>query len=55
MNIYMIMKCMEYLLPKDKKIEFIKQIDGELEKLSTRLHSIKVDKILRTMGFYMNN
>lgn len=54
-NIYMMMKCMEYLLPKNKKIEFIKQIDEELEKLGTRLHSIKIDKILRTMGFYMNN
>lgn len=54
-NIYMIMKCMESLLPKDKKKEFVKLINNEIKTLDSKLKSIKVDNILNIMGFYKNN
>ena len=54
-NIYMIMKCMESLLPKDKKKEFIKLINNEIKVLDSKLKSIKTDNILSIMGFYKNN
>ena len=54
-NIYMMMKCMEYLLPKEKKKEFIKLIKKEIKILDNRLNSIKIDNILNIMGFYKNN
>ena len=54
-NIYMIMKCMENLLPKDKKKEFIKLINNEIKVLDSKLKSIKTDNILSIMGFYKNN
>lgn len=54
-NIYMMMKCMEYLLPKEKKKEFIKLIKKEIKILDGRLNSIKIDNILNIMGFYKNN
>jgi len=54
-NIYMIMKCMECLLPKDKKREFIKLINNEIKQLDKKLKSIKIDNILYIMGFSMNN
>lgn len=54
-NIYMVMKCMESLLPKDKKKDFIKLIDNEIKTLDSKLKSIKIDNILNIMGFYKNN
>lgn len=54
-NIYMMMKCMEYLLPKEKKKEIIKLIKKEIKILDNRLNSIKIDNILNIMGFYKNN
>ncbi len=54
-DIYMIMKCMESLLPKDKKKEFIKLINNEIKILDSKLKSIKIDNILKIMGFYKNN
>lgn len=54
-NIYMIMKCMESLLPKDKKKEFINLINYEIKVLDSKLKSIKIDNILSIMGFYKNN
>ena len=54
-NIYMIMKCMESLLPKDKRKEFVKLINNEINQLSIKLKSIKIDTILNIMGFYKNN
>ena len=54
-NIYMMMKCMEYLLPKEKKKEFIKLIKKEIKIVDNRLNSIKIDNILNIMGFYKNN
>mgnify|MGYP000074334617 CR=1 FL=1 len=54
-NIYMIMKCMESLLPQDKKNEFVKLINNEIKTLDYKLKSIKIDNILNIMGFYKNN
>ena len=54
-NIYMVMKCMESLLPKEKKKEFIKLINKEIKFLDSKLKSIKIDNILNIMGFYKNN
>ena len=54
-NIYMIMKCMESLLPKEKKKEFVKLINNEIKTLDSKLKSIKIDNILNIMGFYKNN
>ena len=53
-NIYMVMKCMESLLPKEKKKEFIKLINNEIKYLDNKLKSIKIDNILKIMGFYKN-
>ena len=53
-NIYMIIKCMENLLPKDKKKEFVKLINNEIKTLDSKLKSIKIDNILNIMGFYKN-
>ena len=50
-NIYMIMKCMESLLPQDKKNEFVKLINNEIKTLDYKLKSIKIDNILNIMGF----
>ena len=49
------MKCMEKLLPKDKKKEFVKLINNEINILEKKLKSIKLDNILNIMGFYKNN
>ena len=54
-NIYMIMKCMESLLPKDQKKNFVKLINIEIKQLNSKLKSIKIDNILNIMGFYKNN
>lgn len=54
-NIYMVMKCMESLLPKEKKKEFVKLINNEIKTLDSKLKSIKIDNILNIMGFYKNN
>lgn len=53
-NIYMIMKCMECLLPKENKKEFVKLINNEIKILDSKLKSIKIDNILNIMGFYKN-
>ena len=53
-NIYMIMKCMESLLPKEKEKEFVKLINNEIKNLDSKLKSIKIDNILNIMGFYKN-
>lgn len=53
-NIYMVMKCMESLLPKDRKKEFVKLIYSEIKILDGKLKSIRIDNILNRMGFYKN-
>ena len=54
-NIYMIMKSIELMLPEDKKHDFKKQINGEIKELKNSLKSIKIDRILNLMGIYKNN
>ena len=53
-NIYMIMKCMQCLLPEEKKKEFYKALYCEINRLSDKLVSIQIDNILNIMGFYEN-
>ena len=50
----MVIKCMESLLPKEKKKEFVKLINNEIKILDSQLKSIKIDNILNIMGFYKN-
>ena len=52
--LYMVIKCMESLLPKEKKKEFVKLINNEIKILDSQLKSIKIDNILNIMGFYKN-
>lgn len=54
-NIYVIMKCMKILLPKEKAKEFEKLIKNEIRKLNNKLTSVKIDNILDIMGFDMYN
>ena len=54
-NVYMVMRCMECLLPKDKQKDFVKLINIEIKQLSNKLKSIKLNNILNIMGFYKNN
>ncbi len=51
-NLYMIMRSMQLLLDKGKKLEFENSIDAEIVKLEGRLNSIDIDIILYLMGFY---
>ena len=44
-NIYMMMKCMEYLLPKEKKKEFIKLIKKEIILFLGLRANCKLDKV----------
>ena len=50
----MVMKCMEILLPKDMKKEFVKLVNTEIKILDNKLSSIRIDNILNIMGFYKN-
>lgn len=54
-NIYMIMKCMKILLPKERKKEFVKLVNNEIKLLDSKLKSNKIDDILNIMGFYKDN
>ena len=53
-NIYMIMKSIELMLPKDKKRDFNRQINSEIKKLNNSLKTIKINEILNLMGIYRN-
>ena len=50
-NIYMIIECMKILLDEEKSQEFQHLFDTEIDKLKENLNSIKIDNILRIMGF----
>ena len=54
-NLYMIMKSMETLLEEKDRKKFIKSINSEINKLSKKLKVIGIEKILKIMGFPMNN
>ena len=53
-NLYMIIKCMNYLLDTKQKNKFNKEINRELKKLNKKLFSIEINDILNVMGFPMN-
>ena len=50
-NIYMIIKCMQVLLDKDKFKEFEHLFNREIDKLKEKLNSINITDILKIMGF----
>lgn len=51
-NVYMIMKSMQILLDEDKKLEFEKLINIEIDKLKSKIDSVDMNIILYLMGFY---
>ena len=53
-NLYMIIKCMNYLLDTKQKNKFNKEINRELKKISKKIFSIEINEILNVMGFPMN-
>lgn len=50
-NLYMIIKCMQVLLDKEKYEEFENLLNSELEKLKNKLIVIDINDILRIMGY----
>ena len=54
-NLYMVIRCMEKLLTNEQYNDLFNLIDEEIKKLSQKLNSIKIDKVLKIMGFPMNN
>lgn len=50
-NLYIVMKCMQQLLDKDKYKEFEKLFFYEVDKLKDKLNSINIEDILKIMGF----
>lgn len=54
-NLYMVIRCMEKLLTNEQYNDLFNLIDEEIKKLSQKLNSIKIDKVLKIMGLPMNN
>lgn len=54
-NLYMVIRCMEKLLTNEQYSDLCKLIDEEIKKLNQKLNSIKIDKVLKIMGFPVNN
>jgi len=50
-NLYMIMECMKILLDDEKIKEFEDLFDLEVKNLKNQLQSIKIEDILKIMGF----
>lgn len=50
-NLYMIIKCMQVLLKKDKFDEFENLFNKEVENLKEKINSIDINDILKIMGF----
>lgn len=53
-NMYIIIKSLELLLEKDQYDEMINSINNELKQLDTQLTSIKIEEVLKVMGFDNN-
>ena len=53
-NLYMVVRCMEKLLPKDQYEELYNSIYEEIRKLGERLKSIEINNITKIMGFPTN-
>ena len=54
-NLYMVIRCMEKLLTKEQYEELYNSIKKEINVLDKKIKSINIDKVLRIMGFPMNN
>ena len=54
-NLYMVIRCMEKLLTNEQYNNLCNLIDEEIKKLNPKLNSIKIDKVLKIMGFPVNN
>lgn len=50
-NLYMIIKCMQVLLKKDKFDEFEDLFNKEVENLQEKINSVDINDILKIMGF----
>ncbi len=54
-NLYMVIRCMEKLLTKEQYEDLYNSILKEVEVLNKKLKSINISKVLKIMGFPMNN
>ena len=54
-NLYMVIRCMEKLLTKEQYEDLYNSILKEVEVLDKKLESINISKVLKIMGFPMNN
>ena len=50
-NLYMVIRCMQIILDKDKYEEFKEQFYLEIDKLNKSLNSISINDIMKVMGF----
>lgn len=53
-NFYMLMNCMKLILNSNQYNDFTNQINDEINTLSKKLKSIRIQAILEIMGFPMN-
>ena len=51
----MVIRCMEKLLTNEQYDDLYNLINEEIEKLNKKLKSIEIDKVLKIMGFPVNN
>ena len=51
----MVIRCMEKLLKNEQYDDLYNLINEEIEKLNKKLKSIEIDKVLKIMGFPVNN
>ena len=54
-NLYMVIRCMEKLLTKEQYKDLYNSIIKEIKVLDKKLNSINIFKVLKIMGFPMNN
>lgn len=54
-NLYMVIRCMEKLLTEKQYESLYNAIQEEITQLAEKLNSIRIDKVLKIMGFPMNN
>ena len=54
-NLYMVIRCMEKLLTKEQYKDLYNSIIKEIKVLDKKLNSINISKVLKIMGFPMNN
>lgn len=53
-NIYIILKCIEYMLDSNNSKKLKKEINNEITKLDKNLNSISINTVLNLMGFPKN-